>query len=137
MPPSPELLETWRAAVAVRKNAHAPYSRYLVGAALRLRAPDAVIAGCNVENASYGATICAERNAIFAAVAARGTPLDAVHMVLVTIAPAPPCGMCLQVLSEFFPPDFPIHLATPETLGEALRLDQLLPNRFRADQLPS
>jgi cytidine deaminase len=133
---SPDVLETWQAAVAARLHAHAPYSEYLVGAALRLRNPDRIVSGCNVENASYGATICAERNAVWSAVAAHGAPLDAEHMVLVTLAPAPPCGMCLQVLTEFFPGSFPVYFSTPEALGDCYRLDQLLPNAFRADQLP-
>jgi cytidine deaminase len=88
------------AAVDVRLRAHAPYSRYRVGAAILTR-DGRTFAGCNVENASYGATICAERNAI-ARMVAEGAR-DPVACVVVTQGEAPgsPCGMCRQVLAEF------------------------------------
>jgi cytidine deaminase len=88
-------------AVAARKAAHAPYSDYRVGAAL-LAADGAVDVGCNVENASYGLTICAERNAVFAAVAAGRRRFRAVAVA--TVDGGSPCGACRQVLREFAPP---------------------------------
>jgi cytidine deaminase len=81
-----------------RSNAHAPYSRYPVGAAV-LCDDGRVFAGCNVENSSYGLSICAERNAIAATVTAGAIPV-AVAVVTAT-PPAGPCGACLQVLAEF------------------------------------
>ncbi|HEX3775173.1 MAG TPA: cytidine deaminase [Polyangiaceae bacterium] len=103
---APELLELVLAARAVREHAYAPYSSFFVGAALRTRDGEVFI-GCNVENASYGATICAERAAICAMVAqAKRTstrrPLIATIAVFTDAAElAMPCGVCRQVLSEF------------------------------------
>jgi len=121
------------AAKAAQANAHAPYSRYLVGAAIRTR-DGRIFAGCNVENASYGATICAERHAVGAMVAAGAR--EPVACAVVTRGPAPgsPCGMCRQVLAEFAR-DLPITLvaATPE--GDVVRattLAELLPDAFGA-----
>ncbi len=128
------ILETWQAARTARANAHCPYSSYPVGAALRLR-DGRIFAGCNVENASYGGTICAERSAICAAVAAAGAPLDIEHLVLITREPAPPCGFCLQVLAEFAGGDLPIWLSTPDGPVRSLSLADLLPLRFNADNL--
>ena len=134
---SPDLNETWHAAVAARENAHAPYSRYQVGAAFRLSEPDGIAAGCNVENASYGGTLCAERVAVGNAVAARGPGVTFAYLVLVTESPAPPCGLCLQVLSEFVGGTFPVYLATPEGIARKVTLDDLLPIRFDNNNLNS
>ncbi len=127
------------AAVAVRARAYAPYSGYLVGAAV-LASDGAVFAGCNVENASYGGTICAERNAVWHAVASGQRRFSA--CVVVTRGPNPgaPCGMCRQVLVEF-EADLPILLvAWDDTAGhEAARrhatLSGLLPDAFRPSAL--
>jgi cytidine deaminase len=91
-----------RAARASAKNAYAPYSEFRVGAAV-LTASGRIYSGCNVENASYGLTCCAERNAIFAAVAAGETVVQAVAIYTPTSAPTPPCGACRQVIAEFGP----------------------------------
>jgi cytidine deaminase len=90
----------WRAA----QRAYAPYSRFRVGAAAVTRA-GTVFTGCNVENASYSATLCAERNAVAAAVAAEGASLDLVRVVVVTLdgESCAPCGTCRQVVTEFAP----------------------------------
>jgi homotetrameric cytidine deaminase len=127
---SPSVQTTFLAACEARKHAYAPYSAYHVGAALCLKNDNTRVAGCNVENASYGATICAERTAVCRAVAEKGPGVKFDHLVLVTQAPAPPCGMCLQVLSEFVDGDFPIYLATPDGIQQSLTLNDFLPCRF-------
>lgn len=98
--PAP-IRELYRLARAARENAYAPYSGVRVGAAVRLE-DGAAFAGCNVENASLGATVCAERGAMQSAVGARG-PKHIVAVMVVTDAdpPWPPCGLCRQALSEF------------------------------------
>jgi cytidine deaminase len=124
-----------RAALAVQQRAHAPYSRYYVGAALQV-ASGAVFAGCNVENASYGLSICAERSAIVQMVAAGER--DPVAIVVVTRGPTAgtPCGACRQTLAEFAR-DLPVRLLVQGDGGAArtTSLEALLPDAFRADAL--
>lgn len=88
------------AATLVRANAYAPASRFQVGAAVHA-VDGRVFVGCNVENASYGLTVCAERNAVAAAIAAGARELVAVAVVTDLDEPARPCGACRQVLAEF------------------------------------
>lgn len=116
------------AARRARANAYAPYSRFAVGAAA-LAADGRIFSGCNVENASFGLTICAERNALAAMVAAGQRP---VAMAIVTAdGRATPCGACRQVLAEFAP-DLPIILASETGDGITVhRLTELLPAFFR------
>jgi cytidine deaminase len=120
-----ELLQRAR---EVREHAHAPYSGFRVGAAVRA-ASGRVYVGCNVENASYGATVCAERSAVFAMVAAGETALVEVAIFTHGDAPAMPCGMCRQVLSEFGT-DVVVRSATPGESTEST-LTELLPHPFR------
>lgn len=122
-------------AIAVRHHAHAPYSAYQVGAALLTKAGH-VFVGCNVENASYGLCLCAERSAISAMVAAGDS--GPIAIVVVTKGPRPgsPCGMCRQTLAEFAL-DLPIRLVA-DGAPSATRnttLAALLPDAFRADSL--
>jgi cytidine deaminase len=120
-----ELIETARRAT---ENAHAPYSGYKVGAAL-FCADGTIITGCNVESASYGLTNCAERTAVFSAIAAGKTAFKAIA-IAASSEPAPfPCGACRQVLAEFCGPDFPVHIAKDNGF-ETITLGELLPHTF-------
>lgn len=119
------------AARAAAANAHAPYSHFHVGAAV-LDAEGRVFAGCNVENASFGLTLCAERAAVCAAVTAGSRSLRAVAVYTATEALTPPCGACRQVLAEFGPA-MEVHLFNHEGRHAAYRLDQLLPACFSFD----
>ena len=118
------------AARAATKNAYAPYSNFKVGAAL-LTTKGEIFAGCNVENASYGMTNCAERTAIFSAVSQLGPKLEikAIAVVNDKNAPCAPCGACRQVIYEFGPK------ATVFFLGakgwKKLPITKLLPEGFR------
>ena len=115
------------AARAVRGRAHAPYSKYRVGAAV-LDERGRVHVGCNVENASYGLTVCAERNAVAAAVAAGAKRIRA---AAVTTADAgTPCGACRQVLAELGAAAMPILVARPSGAPRATTLGALLPDAF-------
>ncbi len=117
------------AARAVRAHAHAPYSRFAVGAAVRDE-HGRVHVGCNVENASYGLTICAERNAVAAAVTAGARAVRAVSVVTPTRPPGSPCGACRQVLAELGAPRTRVLLAGPTGAAEATTLGKLLPRAF-------
>ena len=116
------------AARAARRKAYAPYSRFRVGAAVR--AGRAVFRGVNVENASYGLTVCAERVAVGAAVAAGARRIDAVAVASGTREPTPPCGACLQVLAEFGGPDLPVVLAGAGGRTIETTLGELMPHAF-------
>jgi len=119
------------AARAVRLHAHAPYSGFRVGAAVRSRGGD-LFTGCNVENASLGAGICAERGAMMQAVAAGMRPgdLEAVAVYTSATRPTPPCGVCLQVLVEFGP-EARVLLAGPRHL-RVTTMPELYPFPFRS-----
>ena len=124
----PGLARLARAATAARKKAYAPYSRFQVGAALQVGGR--VHVGCNVENASYGLTVCAERAAVASAVAAGVRKLEAVAVASGTVPPTPPCGMCLQTLAEFAGPDLPVLLLGARGAREETTLGELLPRAF-------
>lgn len=116
------------AARRVSTQAYAPYSRFPVGAAVLTEGGD-IFAGCNVENASYGLTICAERNAIFQAAAQGKRVVRAVAIYTPTEVPTAPCGACRQVLNEFGPEAMVLCLCDgPETIRATLA--ELLPKAF-------
>ena len=116
------------AARAVRRRAHAPYSRFSVGAAV-LDERGRIHVGCNVENASFGLTVCAERNAVAAAVAAGARRIRAVVVVTPTVGS--PCGACRQVLAELGGTETEVVLAGPRGPARApLALPDLLPLQF-------
>jgi len=120
-----------KAAEGANERAYAPYSRFRVGAAVL--AEGKVYTGCNVENASYGLTVCAERVAVFTAVAAGHRRLEAVAVVTEAATPTAPCGACRQVLHEFGPAMTVVMAAGGETLVRSL--SELLPLAFGPDDL--
>jgi len=128
----PELLA---AARAVQANAHAPYSRFGVGAALRTPS-GRVFSGCNVENAAYPLGTCAEAGAIAAMVAAGETAIDVILTVADGDMLATPCGGCRQRIREFATSATVIHVAGPEGIRATYTMDALLPDSFGPENLP-
>jgi cytidine deaminase len=120
--------ELLSAAKSVCQHAYCPYSKFRVGAAV-LTGDGEIFAGCNVENASYGLTICAERSAIFQMVAKAKGPLRAIVIYTPTKKPSAPCGACRQVLNEFGPEaEVFSYCDGPEVLQK--KLSDLLPDAF-------
>lgn len=116
------------AAAAVRENAAAPYSKFRVGAAL-LAGDGRIFTGCNVESASYGLTVCAERTAVFKAISEGVRVFRAVAVVTDADPPASPCGACRQVLWDQCR-DIDVVIATPRGVATRTRLSVLLPLAF-------
>ncbi len=127
------LLALVDAARAVRKQAHAPFSKFQVGAALE--ADDGrIFTGCNVENATYGLTVCAERVAVFKAISEGARRFVSVAVVADTPIPTPPCGACRQILWEFCG-DVELILANLNGSTERIQLSSLFPRPFDASFL--
>jgi homotetrameric cytidine deaminase len=129
-----ELAKAFELAKKARGQAYAPYSKFQVGACLKLQGKDQYVTGCNVENASFGATVCAERVAIWNWVSQwrKDTKLEFLVLVTDTQEPvATPCGMCLQVLTEFTAMDFPVHIANLAGIKKSVTLKDLLPMAFK------
>ena len=122
-----------QAALAARDQAHAPYSKFHVGAALE-DSTGRIHAGCNVENASYGLTVCAERNAIFKAVSEGAREFRRIAVAADTTPLTPPCGACRQVLVEFCH-DLEVLLVNLHGQSEIVRLKDLLPRAFHGSLL--
>jgi cytidine deaminase len=125
------------AAQAVRQHSHSPYSGFRVGAAL-LGASGTVYLGTNVENASFGLSICAERAAVARAVADGETAFTAIAVCADGAAPTPPCGACRQVLLEFAPEAVVLMAGAAGAAGTVLRhtVAELLPEAFRTFRFP-
>ncbi|UWR23190.1 cytidine deaminase [Sulfitobacter sp. S190] len=117
------------AAVEVRENAHAPYSNFKVGAALR-GASGTIYRGCNVENVAYPEGTCAEAGAIAAMVAAGETRFTEAYVVAGSPKPVTPCGGCRQKLAEFGAGDVRVTMATVEGTEEVMQIADLLPGAF-------
>ena len=128
-----EIQQLVAAATSARTMAYVPYSGFAVGAALRT-ADGHIFAGCNVENASYGLAICAERNAVFQAVARGERAIQAVAVV--TENGVTPCGACRQVLAEFNP-QMTVIVADMAGVRRIYSLPELLPEAFGPEQLQS
>jgi cytidine deaminase len=116
------------AATAARENAHAPYSNFRVGAALRATS-GRIFGGCNVENSTYGLTVCAERVAIFKAMSEGERGFDAIAVVTDADALTPPCGACRQLIWEFCG-DVSVVLANLKGKREVHRMKELFPKPF-------
>lgn len=124
----------FEAAEAAQARAYAPYSKFPVGAAV-LTEDGRVFPGCNVENASYGLGICAERNAIARAVADGASRITAVAIVANAARPTPPCGACRQVIAEFAAPGTPVRYRSPGGEEGRYTIGELLPDAFTRDFL--
>ncbi len=119
-----------QAALDSRKSAYAPFSKFLVGAAIE-DAQGRIHTGCNIENASYGLTVCAERTAVLKAVSEGVREFVRIAVAAETDPLTPPCGACRQVLAEFCD-DLEIVMVNPAGKTESVRLKDLLPRAFRA-----
>ena len=122
-----------KAALAARENAHAPYSHFRVGAALE-DSTGRLHSGCNIENATYGLTLCAERVAVFKAISEGARTFRRIAIAADTDTLTPPCGACRQILWEFCG-DIEILLVNPRGQTESHRLKDLLPRPFDASFL--
>lgn len=127
------LAELARLATEARKHAHAPFSKFKVGAALRTKTGE-VILGCNVESSSYGLTMCAERVAVFKAVSEGIREFDAVAVVADSMRPTAPCGACRQILWEACG-DIWVHLVDLRGKTVTRRMSELLPLPFDSRNL--
>lgn len=121
-------------ATAVRLNAHAPYSKFKVGAAVRATS-GAVYAGCNVENVAYPEGTCAEAGAIAAMIAGGDTRIAAVAVIADSPTPVSPCGGCRQKIAEFADGDVVVTLATTDGTVLETTVAKLLPGSFDADYM--
>jgi len=121
------------AATQARENAHAAYSNFRVGAALRATS-GRIFGGCNVENATYGLTVCAERVAIFKAISDGERGFDAIAVVADTDSLTAPCGACRQLIWEFCG-DVPVILANLKGKVETIAMRDLFPKPFDASSL--
>jgi cytidine deaminase len=122
------LAELARRARLARRRAHAPFSRFKVGAALRTAGGE-IVTGCNVENASYGLTMCAERVAVFKAVSEGQRRFDAIAVAVDAAKLAAPCGSCRQILWEFCG-DIWVHMVDLGKKSLTVRMSELLPYPF-------
>lgn len=122
-------------ACKVQKNAYAPYSNAYLGAAL-VTDKGQYFTGCNVENASYGGTVCAERIAVFKAVSEGGLgTIQEIMVVSKADSPWPPCGLCRQVIAEFATPETLVHTVNFDKKIKTFKFGELFPAGFTPDYL--
>lgn len=121
-------------AVEAKEKAYAPYSGFRVGAALYAD-NGKVYTGCNVENASYGATICAERTAVVKAISDGAKKILALAVSSDSNNPTMPCGICRQVISEFCPPDMPLYLSNCRGEYKEYTFGEMLPHSFKQSDM--
>lgn len=123
------LVSAWQQACSALSHSYSPYSRFAVGAGL-FDQNGRIYQGCNVENATYGATVCAERTAFLKAVSEGTRTFSGIVIVTDTIRPTPPCALCLQTMAEFCSPNFMIYLANLQGITEKHRFKDLLTHPF-------
>ncbi|MBT2692886.1 cytidine deaminase [Bacillus sp. ISL-55] len=121
-------------AIEARSTAYVPYSKFQVGAAI-ITSNDQVYLGCNIENASFGLTNCAERTAIFKAVSEGNTEIKAIAVVADTEGPVSPCGACRQVIAEFATDDTKIYLANLNGDVKETTISEILPGYFTSKDM--
>ncbi len=121
-------------AINARKNSYSPYSNFKVGATV-ITSNNKIYSGCNIENSSYTPTICAERNAIFKAVSEKEMEFKAIAVVCDSKEICKPCGVCLQVMNEFFDNNTIIILGNLNGLYEIFTLKDLLPHSFSKNMI--
>jgi len=126
--------DLFEAAVSARSKSYSPYSGYKVGSALRTN-DNRMFSGTNIENASYGATICAERVAITQAIAQGATKITEIMVLTSEETPWPPCGMCRQVIAEFATPETKVHLANLSGVKTTVLFSELFPLAFEPKHL--
>lgn len=126
--------ELIQAATKAREKSYSPYSKFAVGAAVQTRTGE-IFGGCNIENASYGLSMCAERNAIFNAVSAGHQDLVAIAVIGQTDGPISPCGACRQVISEFLPQLAPVYLTNLAGNTVTTTVADILPGAFLKGEL--
>jgi cytidine deaminase len=122
--------ELMNKAIEIRERAYVPYSKFKVGAAL-LTKSGKVYTGCNIENAAYPVSLCAERVAIFKAISEGETDFVEMAVVADTERPVPPCGSCRQVMSEFFDSDMNVYLTNLNSNTMTVKMEELLPFSFQ------
>lgn len=118
----------------IREKAYVPYSKFKVGAAL-LTKSGKIYTGCNIENAAYPVSCCAERVAIFNAIADGEMDFEEMAVVADTERPVPPCGSCRQVMSEFFDQQVHIHLTNLQDDVKTVTVEELLPFSFQTSDM--
>ena len=131
-----DIVRLYEAAVAARKNSYSPYSKFKVGAALLLD-DNNIVSGTNVENSSYGLSMCAERNALFTAIGMgyKKENIKAILVVANTDGPCSPCGACRQVISELMDKDADVILTNRKNDMKLFTVKDLLPFSFSKDDL--
>lgn len=131
-----DIVRLYEAAVATRKNSYSPYSKFKVGAALLLD-DNNIVSGTNVENSSYGLSMCAERNALFTAIGMgyKKENIKAILVVANTDGPCSPCGACRQVISELMDKDADVILTNRKNDMKLFTVKDLLPFSFSKDDL--
>ena len=136
---TPEVENIYQEAKAALSHSYAPYSQLHVACVLKLTDGLPVVVGVNVENASFGGTICAERSAVVSAISQFGKKAQFEWAVIVSDKPGepiPPCGMCLQVLREFVSDDFMVYLGNNLGVQKQFKFKQLFPHSFSGEMLP-